>query len=623
MQNLFRLISLTLVLALLYSCSHSNDETFSYSPSSISPGGEVTVYFNADSTDLEGIDSLQLVAYSFGNNLLSTEAYDMTKDGKGFTCTFKSDEDADGIIVKFTGEEKSDNNNNEGYLIKINNPEADAGYAVALSSWGRVLDMDNNREKALELLDDTFTKSTDILKDYFDSYIGIVSRIRSEAKDSILTEKLAILEGQNDESEEILSSLVNGFEQAGNDAKADEYSKVLNEKYPQNSVKANSEYREINLLKDPDEKLAAAMEFAKKYPESDLTAVLFYYSLEDLRKAGKANKGLAVIKADPSVPHPAILSRYLNYYIDQKDYDTALELAQIKAEMSMKELENPEGDRPENLTAKEWKESRESDLGYSLFSLAQAQSKSEMNAEALVSAEKAVNLTKNEDAEVNSLYAELLIENSKYEEGLESLKGFIAAGHSNNSMKDLLKTAYNKVNGNEDGLESLISKLEEQALAGMFAELKEKMINEPAPEFELTDIDGNTVASADLKGKTIVVDFWATWCGPCRNSFPGMKQAVEKFADNENVEFLFVNSWERVDNKLENAANFIKENNYPFHVLMDTENTVITSFKVSGIPTKFVIGPDGNIRFKAIGFDGNTDKVADEVSAMIKLASES
>ena len=354
-----------------------------------------------------------------------------------------------------------------------------------------------------------------------------------------------------------------------------------------------------------------------------MTQVLFYYVLEDLRKSGKADKGLAVIKEDPSLPHPAVLDRYFNYYLDKKDYDTALELAKIKADIAQKELDNPEADRPESMTAKEWKESRENGLGYSLYSLAEAQSKNKMNAEALVSAEKAAKLTKDEDADVNNLYAELLIENSKYKEGLETLKGFIAAGHSNNSMKDLLKTAYKKVNGSDEGLESLLSELEEKAMAGMFAELKEEMINEPAPKFELNDIDGNNVALADLKGKTIVVDFWATWCGPCRNSFPGMKQAVEKFADNDKVEFLFVNSWERVDNKLENAANFIKENNYPFHVLMDTENSVITSFKVSGIPTKFVIGPNGNIRFKAVGFDGNTDKVADEVSAMIKLASDS
>ena len=266
MQKVFNFVAVAIIFTFLYSCSHSYDETFTYSPSSLSPGGEVTVYYNSDSTDLAGIDSLQLIAYSFNNNLLSTESYDLTKDGAGFFCKFKTDKDADGVIVKFTSEEqeKTDNNNNEGFLIKINNPEADAGYAVALSSWGRVLDMDNNREKALEMLDDVFTKSPDLLKDYFDSYAGIVRRIRAEAKDSILTAKLAVLEGQNDESEEVLSSLVNGFKEVGNDAKVDEYTKVLDEKYPQNTVKATAEYREINSMKDPDEKTGGSERIHKE-----------------------------------------------------------------------------------------------------------------------------------------------------------------------------------------------------------------------------------------------------------------------------------------------------------------------------------------------------------------------
>jgi peroxiredoxin len=165
--------------------------------------------------------------------------------------------------------------------------------------------------------------------------------------------------------------------------------------------------------------------------------------------------------------------------------------------------------------------------------------------------------------------------------------------------------------------------VEKQAMAGLYEKLQTKMIKETAPGFSLTNIKGESVSLEELKGKIVIIDFWATWCGPCRQSFPGMKQAVEKFADNDNVKFLFINSWERVENKLETAAKFIKENNYPFNVLMDTDNSVITSFKVSGIPTKFVIDGTGNIRFKLVGFDGNTDHVADEISAMVKLASES
>ena len=64
----------------------------------------------------------------------------------------------------------------------------------------------------------------------------------------------------------------------------------------------------------------------------------------------------------------------------------------------------------------------------------------------------------------------------------------------------------------------------------------------------------------------------------------------------------------------------MKKKNYPFYVLMDNENKMVTDFEVSGIPTKFILDKQGNIRFKAVGFEGNTDALADEVEQMIELA---
>jgi thiol-disulfide isomerase/thioredoxin len=164
--------------------------------------------------------------------------------------------------------------------------------------------------------------------------------------------------------------------------------------------------------------------------------------------------------------------------------------------------------------------------------------------------------------------------------------------------------------------------LQKESYLKMVADLRKSMLNETAPAFALLDLDGKNINVEDLKGKVVVVDFWATWCGPCKASFPAMQKMVNKYKEDPNIKFVFIDTWEKGENKKKEAADFITTNKYSFHVLLDNEDKVVAQFKVDGIPTKFVIDKNGNIRFKAVGFDGSDDKLVDELTAMIELASE-
>ena len=130
-----------------------------------------------------------------------------------------------------------------------------------------------------------------------------------------------------------------------------------------------------------------------------------------------------------------------------------------------------------------------------------------------------------------------------------------------------------------------------------------------APNFTLIDMEGNEVSLNSLRGKVVFLDFWATWCPPCRNSLPHT-QALSQHEKTKSGDLvvLAVNAREDVDK----VKKFMQDNNYSFRVLLDKDGKVLDSFKVRGIPTFVLIDREGKVAWVQVGFMPGSEKAMEE-----------
>ncbi len=120
--------------------------------------------------------------------------------------------------------------------------------------------------------------------------------------------------------------------------------------------------------------------------------------------------------------------------------------------------------------------------------------------------------------------------------------------------------------------------------------------NPAAPDFNLPDMDGEMFSLSSYKGKTVIINFWATWCPPCREELPSMNRAWQKIKD-ENISMIAINVGEDEDT----IFSFMGDYPIDFQVLLDQSGEVINKWPIKGLPTTFVLDPKGQLYYRAIG----------------------
>ncbi|NLD05961.1 MAG: TlpA family protein disulfide reductase [Synergistaceae bacterium] len=126
-------------------------------------------------------------------------------------------------------------------------------------------------------------------------------------------------------------------------------------------------------------------------------------------------------------------------------------------------------------------------------------------------------------------------------------------------------------------------------------------LGSPARDFELADLNGKSVKLSDYKGKTVVINFWATWCPPCKKEMPDFDLLDKELKKTNDTVLLAVNMTDGKRDTKSKVESFIRENNYGMSVLLDTEGNAAKLYDIKWLPTTVVVDRKGKLHWQIFG----------------------
>ena len=186
-------------------------------------------------------------------------------------------------------------------------------------------------------------------------------------------------------------------------------------------------------------------------------------------------------------------------------------------------------------------------------------------------------------------------------------------GGADSTAREPLRALWKKKNGSLAGLDARIQAAHHASMKRVALDAHAVGSPRPAPAWRLPDLDEKVHDLQGYAGKVVVMDFWGSWCGPCKMELPYFEAMYRRYKNNPKVAFVSIN-WEKSDDAMQHrttARDFVKQNNYTFPVMYDHEQSAVRAYQIQGFPTLFTIDRKGVVRYVNIGFDPHVDLILD------------
>ena len=614
------------------------------------PGLALNMTYDAKGGPLENIKEINGCVYVFNDYNWEIEDLKMKKNGGVWNVEYTVPKNCAFMAFKFYGNTDNgvvtDTGQDTGYILvvfkepKVKMPGADL-------AWATFRNKDFNSQFGGYFKDFTITGDAteywlkkevadhgENFPKFIDTYIKVLKAQKPEKLDELGHRFLADFTKKiNGQPEEVYLKVQNLYLFELNDkVKGDSVSAVIEKQFPKGALMRFKAFRKIEPIADATERNKAALQFLTDFPYSKGVPESQKYLYDNVAKMRFAylfetkdyNGILALI---PTMTFAALNDCY-HQNISKALYIKSVEpqVIETMAVPMIKEMQAKVNDLS-YMQGLYWSpnqanENAKNGLNNQLVIQIRMYDILKKYKEVLETFELLPFQKRYEKASINDIHVRALEALNK--PIIEVLKNAARANSLSEGLTAKLKEAYLKEGKKESDFPAYLEQLKKENNS----EEKIVLMNPvPAPAIKVLAADGKSKQLALNNGKIIVIDFWATWCGPCKKAFPAMQQLVTNFKEDKEVEIYFISTQETKEGYKKEALAYLKEKGLKLETYFDlvkkgggTNNESFAKyaaiFKSSGIPRKVVI-KNGQIRFTSEGYSGNPGQLVDELTNVI------